>query len=114
MFGYLTFTGSSLVKVKGKLYLFISPAGATGLFKKNRGHDGTFIIPFKNIAHAELERESNGKLKIIKILKPGKTNGGLADYHEMNTQGGILFSQIDLKASPKVFQIYSTGLNIRH
>ncbi len=113
-FGYVTFTGSSLVKVKGKIYLFITPAGARGPFKRNRGHNGTYIVPFKNIIRAVLQRELSGKLKVTKSLKPGKANGGLSDYHEMITQGGILFSQIYLKSSPKVFQIYSTGINIRN
>ena len=112
-FGYLTLTGSSLVKVKGRLYLFITPSGARGLLKKNRGHDGTIIVPFKNIKKARLHRDLSGKLKAVKILKPGKTNGGLSDYHEKNTAGGILFSQINVKSPPQVFTVYSTGVKIR-
>ena len=96
----------------GRLFLLITPSGAKGLFKKNRGHDGTLIAEFDDIHRARLRRDAKGKLIVLKTLKPDLHSGGLSDYDEKNTQGGILFSQINPKAKPEVFQIFSTRQRI--
>ncbi len=72
------------------------------------------LIEFTDISRGRLKRDGTGRLVVDKILKPGLTNGGQSDYHEQNTNGGILFSQIDLKARPDVFQVYSTGVWAAH
>lgn len=114
-FGYLIFTGSSLVKKENRLYLLISPSGAKGLFKKNRAHDGTMVIEIEDITRAKLKRNANGKLAVLKWIKPSLQSGGLSDYDEKNTVGGILFSQINTSVRSKnadFFQVYNTGEGI--
>ncbi len=114
-FGYLIFTGSSLIKEGKRLFLLISPSGAKGLFKKNRAHDGTMVVEIKDITQAKLKRDSNGMLNILKWIKPSLRSGGLSDYDENNTYGGILFSQINTSIRTKnadFFQVFSTGERI--
>jgi len=106
-FGYVTMTGSSLVKESGRIFLMLSPSGAKGLFKKNRAHDGTLVVEFHDIRHAKLKRDAKEKLAVLKTFKPDLNSGGLSDYDEQNTAGGILFSQINISAMPEIFQIFS-------
>jgi len=110
--GYVIMTGSSLVKENERFFLLITPAGAKGLFKKNRGHDGTLIVEFDDIRHAKLKRDATGKLAVLKTYKPDLNSGGLSDYDEQNTAGGMLFSQINIPAMPEIFQIFSTKKRI--
>jgi hypothetical protein len=105
--GYLVLTGSSLVKVGPRLFLLATPSGG-GLFKKLNRHNGTFVIELTDIARAKLARDASGRLVISQRLEPPLTSGGQADYDEQNTAGGIVFPQINLKARPSFFQIYST------
>lgn len=106
--GYVTLTGSSLVREQGREFLLLSPSGAKGLFKKNRGHDGTIIVEFEDLQQAKLKRDAAGRLVVLKAYKPDLTSGGLSDYDEQNFKGGMLFSQINLSAMPTIFQIFST------
>jgi len=110
--GYLTLTGSSLVTEGGRQFLMVSPAGIKKLFTKNRGHDGTLVSEFEDIDHARLKRDGRGHLQVIKHLPVTLNSGGLSDHDERNTHGGILFSQIDLKAPPEVFRLFSTRQRI--
>lgn len=115
--GYLIFTGSSLVAVKDKLFMLMTPSGAKGLFKKNRGHDGTVLVELTDITKAELKRDRQGKLVIEKWFKPSLNSGGLSDYHEKNTAGGILFSQIDTSVKSikaDFFKVFNTGEHITY
>lgn len=115
--GYFVFTGSSLVKKGNRLYLLITPSGAKGLFTKNRGHDGTMVVEITDITRAKLKRDNKGQLEILSWIKPTYTSGGLSDYDEKNTQGGILFSQINLTVRSKntdFFQVYNTGEDISY
>lgn len=114
-FGYLIFTGSSLVKKGRRLFLLISPSGAKGIFKKNKAHDGTMVVEIEDITRAKLKRGPNGKLIILKWIKPSLQSGGLSDYDEKNIYGGILFSQINTNIHSKnadFFQVYSTREHI--
>lgn len=110
--GHSVLTGSSIVKEDGRLFLLITPAGAKGLFRKNRGHDGTMVLEFDDIRDARLKRDASGKLVVIKTVKLDRHSGGLSDYDEQNTWGGMLFSQINLEAKPEIFQIFSTKRRI--
>jgi hypothetical protein len=110
-FGYAALTGSSLVRDKDKLYLLITPSGSSS--KKNRGHDGTIIAEIADITKAELVRDEKGHIKPVNYLPPKFTMGGLADYHEQNTNGGIIMPQINLETLPVVFQVLSTGEGIQ-
>ena len=113
--GYLILTGSSLVAENNKIWLFVSPSGAKGLFKKNKGHDGTVIIEVSDIKKAKLKRDKKGKLVVRKWIKPTLHSGGLSDYDEKNTTGGIIFSQINIQiksVTADFFQIFNTGKSI--
>ncbi len=105
-FGYAAFTGSSLVRDQGKLYLLITPSGSSS--KKNRGHDGTIIVEIVDINKAQVMRDAQGHIQPVKYLSAKYTMGGLADYHEQNFNGGIIMPQINLKTLPEVFQVLST------
>lgn len=108
-FGYFALTGTSLVEHNSKPYLLVTPSGKKGLLVKNRGHDGCYLVGFHNINGAKLERDSDGKLHIIKNIPPEYNSGGLCDYHKENRNGGILFSQIDFNKNPVLFGVYNTG-----
>jgi hypothetical protein len=110
--GYRVLTGSSLVKEDGRLFLLITPSGATGLSAKNRAHDGTLVVEFDDIRRARLKRDARGNLRVLKTFKPDLHSGGLSDYDEQNTSGGILFSQIDIRAKGEFFKIFRTNRGI--
>ena len=110
--GYLVLTGSSLVKEGNRLFLLVTPSGAKGLGRKNRGHDGTWIVEFEDITPARLKRDAEGRLEFLRKIPVDRDSGGLSDYHEQNTHGGILFPQIDTQAPPDVFQTYMTRQRI--
>ena len=107
-FGYFALTGTSLIEYNGNPYLLITPSGKKGLLVKNRAHDGCYLVAFEDISRAKLKRDSTGRLAIIKELSPEYNSGGLCDYHQNNSKGGVLFSQIDMKKMPEIFGIYST------
>lgn len=109
-FNYLVFTGTSLVRENGKLYLFATPSGATN--KDNRGHDGTMIMELADISHAQVARDKMGRPIIVKRIEVEKQSGGLADYDEQNTAGGIVMPQFTFFGIPEVFQIWNTKLGI--
>jgi hypothetical protein len=109
-FKYLVFTGTSLVREKDKLYVMATPSGATN--KKRQDHDGTMIMEFADIAKAKLVRDNQGAPVVVKRIEVDKQSGGLADYDEQNTAGGIVFPEFSLFGVPEVFQIYSTGQTI--
>lgn len=109
-FKYLVFTGTSLVREQGKLYLMATPSGAT--HKKRQDHDGTMVIEIANLAKAKIVRDEKGVPVVVKRIEVEKQSGGLADYDEQNTGGGIVFPQFTLFGVPEVFQVYSTGQSI--
>jgi hypothetical protein len=110
--GYRALTGSSLVSSHGGLFLLVTPAGAKGLFRRNRGHDGTLVMQFDDIGRARLKRDGRGRLVVLKTFKPELDSGGLSDYDDQNTWGGMLICQINMEAKPEVFQIFSTRQGI--
>ena len=110
--GYVVLTGSSLVKEANRVFLLATPSGAKGLGRKNRGHDGTWIIEFEDIAHTRLKRDARGTLVVLRKIPIDLDTGGLSDYHELDTHGGILFPQINTGARPDVFQTYRTHQQI--
>lgn len=105
-FGYLIFTATSLVRENDRLFLVATPAGA--LEGERKGHDGTYVVEFEDIARGKLERDDDGKLIVLKKLEVYLTSGGQSDYDEQNTYGGIMFSQIDAAARPDFFQVFAT------
>lgn len=109
-FGYRVFTGTSLVRANGNLYLFATPSGAYE--GSNQAHDGLMVMKFSNIARAKLERDGAGAPKVFMRIPPNRTNGGLADYDEQNTGGGILMPQMSLRNVPAVFQTFDTKQGI--
>jgi len=73
------------------------------------------IVEIEDITRAKLKRDSNGKLKIQKWIRPSLQSGGLSDYDERNIYGEILFSQINTNIRTKntdFFQVFSTGERI--
>lgn len=103
---YRVFTGSSLVTVNNQNYLLTSPSGSFN--KLNKDHDGTYIFKFIDISNAKLERDSNEKLIVYGYLKDTLSSGGQSDYDELNTNGGVMMPQINIKRYPKIFELYNT------
>ena len=111
--GYLTFTGSSLVEEKGRIFLLVSPSGKLSNLRDPEGHhDGIDIFEFEDITKARLKRDNNGKLVLIKHIDDNLQKGGQGDYDERNTYGGIVIPQQDLKYYPEVFQLFGTKQKI--
>lgn len=110
--GYVVLTGTSLVMEGERVFLLTTPSGAKGLGRKNRGHDGTWIVEFEDIARAKLKRDAGGRLVVLRKIPIDLHSGGLSDYHEQNTHGGILFPQINIDTRPDVFQTYNTRQRI--
>ena len=107
--GYLTFTASSLVEEKGRIFLLVSPSGKLSNLRDPEGyHDGTHIFEFEDITKAKLKRDNKGKLVLIKHIDDNLVKGGQGDYDEQNTYGGIVIPQQDVKYYPEVFQLFST------
>ncbi len=109
-FGYVALTASSLVRDKDRLYLLLTPSGS--LKKRNKAHDGTLVVPFQDIARAELERDASGKIVTNQQLACRFDSGGQSDYDGDNHAGGMLMSQVNLKSLPGVFQVWSTNQGI--
>jgi hypothetical protein len=105
-FGYRVFTGSSLTREGNRLYALLTPSGARKGRKK--GHAGTWVVEFEDISKARLKRDEQGRLLIVNKFGIEFDSGGLADYDEKNTYGGLLISMVDTRARPDVFQTYST------
>lgn len=111
--GYLTFTASSLVEEKGRIFLFVSCSGKLSNPRDpEEHHDGIDIFEFKDITKARLKRDNNGKLVLIKHIDDNLDKGGQGDYDEQNTYGGIVIPQQDIKYYPEVFQLFSTKQKI--
>ena len=106
-FGYSVFTGVSLVRVQNKIYVLATPSGATN--RKNKGHDGTMALELTDISQAKIRRDAAGKPVVAMRLAPKRGSGGLADYDEQNTAGGIVFSEIHILRFPQVFRLYQTN-----
>ncbi len=112
--GYLRLVAPSLVKEKGRIFLFLSPFKPMPI-----DHDGTYIFEFKDISKSELKRDKNGRLIVHKYLPPSikgdNINAGESDYDEHNTYGRIMMPQIDINKAIKKknlkaldFRIYNT------
>ena len=116
-FGYFIFTGSSLVREGNNYYLLATPAGRKGLFVKRRGHDGIYVMQFEDISKAKLKRDGNSKLIVTKIIEVqhDRHSGGLGDYDEQNSNGGIVISQLSTKKEhgSDFFQVFNTRENIK-
>jgi hypothetical protein len=115
-FGYLAFTGSSLVAMGGRPYLLVSPSGRKKLLARNRGHDGSFLIAFEDIEHGTLERDERNRLVVRKWLRVTRRSGGLADYDPRNTGGGAILSQIVItnrRADAEIFQLFNSHVDLR-
>lgn len=109
-FGFVTFTGSSLVAANGKVYLFTSPSGT--IKPPYKGHVGTYIFEFEDIKRAKLKRDRKGKLIVQKHIKPQWEKGGQAHYDEQNTGGGVVIPQQNDSARPDPFRLFSTHDNL--
>ncbi len=108
-FGYLTFTASSLVREKGRIFLFASPSGRLSNLRDPEGHhDGIHIFEFEDITKGVLKRDKKGHLILVKHIDDNLEKGGQGDYDEQNTYGGIVIPQEDLKYYPELFQLFST------
>lgn len=106
-FDSLFFTGSSLVEVDNRIFLLACPEDPA----REMHHGGTCIFEFEDITKGTLRKDKEA-LIVIKYFLPSLTSGGQSDYDEQNTNGGIVFPQIDPASYPDVFQIYNTGEGI--
>jgi hypothetical protein len=109
-FGYVALTASSLVHRKNRPLILLTPSGS--LKKRNKAHDGTIVVPFRDISRGELERDEQGKLMPLQQFSCRFDAGGQSDYDERGGQKGLLMSQVHLKSIPDVFQVWQTGQGI--
>ncbi|NND65349.1 MAG: hypothetical protein HKM24_05225 [Gammaproteobacteria bacterium] len=114
MFGHHAFDGSSLVKLKKRLFLLASP------MTRNNGanqYNGTLVFEIEDISSAKLKRDDRGIPATYYYIEPNQSmwsgnGGGTADYDEQNTAGGIVMSQISIKSAPEIFQVFNSKQNI--
>lgn len=113
--GYRSFDGSSLVKIKERLYMFAAP------MTRDRGftsYNGMMVMEFEDISKSKLKRDSKGVVMVEYYVGPNQSiwsgnGGGTADYDEQNTAGGIVFPQMNMSDSPEIFQLFNTSYNIQ-
>jgi len=107
--------GSALFEVNGKIYL------STVVLKHPEDLSvnffGTYIFEVEDLATAKVLRRLDGKLRILKFIKPmdlnsGNHGSGQADYDVHNTYGGIVFPQINLDEAPEIAQVFNTKVFI--
>lgn len=103
--GYDHLDGVGLALVKGQPSLLASPG------KPSLLHDGTFVLPFADIARGKLQRTRTGTLKVATHVAPQKafinpTGGGQSTYSEWKNQRVFLMPQTNFTTYPDVFNIY--------
>ena len=106
--GFLSFDGTAIVEQQGRQFLLTTPESA------GVQHDGLIVFEFSDLASGSLVRDAAGAPLIVTRIprQPGllsPVGGGQSDYHEGNTAGGVLFSQLDLADAPALFQFHQTG-----
>ncbi|MCA9355713.1 hypothetical protein KC865_04205 [Candidatus Kaiserbacteria bacterium] len=108
---YFVFTASSLVEKDGVQFLMFTPSGAMN--KKDKNHDGVYVVEFEDISKGLLKRDKGGKPLFSEILGEFIENGGLADYHEKNTAGGVVGSNFYVEGLFKLkSRLFSTQKGI--
>jgi len=116
-YGGLHFTAPSIAKDGNRVFLFVSPEGPP----QNPTADkmllclrGTLVFEFEDLARGTLRRGADGKLVVVKHILSSRSLGprswgGIADYDERNTAGGVVIFDVDQSSAPTVFQIFNTG-----
>jgi len=108
-FGAERYDASSLVQVKGRVFLLASPQRG-GLI-----HDGTSIFEFEDMSSGTLRRKDTAPMELAHIpvqtdpIRGDDRGGGQADYDQHNTAGGVVFHQVDADNRPgAIIQIFNT------
>jgi hypothetical protein len=109
-FGYKRFDGSAIGEDRGTVYFMVSPEG------KKAMHEGTFVIPFKDLDHGLLARDASGTLTPKKLIpcqaeimsKPGC---GQATYSPLDVRG-LIMPQANFNEKPHIFQIWQTDVHL--
>ena len=106
--GFLSFDGTSIVEQAGRYFLLTTPR-TTRL-----QHDGLVVFEFADLATGALVRDASGAPRVVAhvpvqsgLVSP--VGAGQSDYHEGNSAGGVLFSQLDLGSAPAIFQFHQSG-----
>lgn len=108
--GFLSFDGSAIVADRERFFLLVTPESPGILF------DGTLALEFDSIAAGTLERVAGVPVVTLSIPAqagfPVERRGGQADYHSLNTSGGLLQPALHVEDLPEMFQFSSTNLSI--
>lgn len=104
--------GANLYVENGRTYLMTVAVGSAKRPEWN--HYGTLLFEIEDLAHAKVKR-ADGLLEILQHLEPldlnsGNHGGGQAAYDPHNTNGGILFPQINLAAMPEFAWVFKTNV----
>lgn len=108
-FDGLYFSGSSLVRVQERIFLFACPDNPKDPIKT---HNGTCIYEFDNIQKGLLKRDENGSLILHKHIPRTLLCGGQSDYDEQNSYGGIVMPQHNYRELPELFQLFNTKKSV--
>lgn len=104
--------GANLYAENGRVYMLTVAVGSAE--KREWNHYGTLLFEIEDLERARVKR-ADGKLEILEHLKPldlnsGNHGGGQAAYDPHNTNGGILFPQINLAALPEFAWVFRTNV----
>lgn len=92
-------TGTSLAKQDGRVFLLVCPE----MYEKPvNGHRGTLVFEFDDIDTGRLN------LSPTRRINPDLAKGGQSDFDEQNVRGGIIFPQTDPRNMPRRFRLYRT------
>jgi len=108
--GFESVDGSAIVEDRGRIFLLATPERGGVL------HDGTIAIEFESLALGVLERiDGSPRIHLQVPAQPGlptDRRGGQADYHEGNTNGGLIQPILQTALYPKFFTFSNTGTRL--
>lgn len=104
--------GANLYVENGRAYMMAVAVGSSA--KPQWNHNGTLLFEVEDLATARVKR-AGGKLEILQHIEPlglnsGNHGGGQAAYDPHNTNGGILFPQINIDGLPEFAWVFKTNI----
>lgn len=111
--GVKKFSASDLLEQDGTAFLTVSPVGRN---PGNEAYKGCWVLPFKDIATAQLQRDARGTPSTrLRVTLDRDSFNGACSHVPAGVHGGLLVGQLAIDvADPKgptgSFHLYASGL----